>query len=293
MPRYRTPEAFKQALEARLQGRHLIRNRQLIAFERFLARVAEVLGDSVILKGGLALELRLRAARTTRDVDLRVTGSPDRTLSLLQEAGRLDLGDFMRFEVRPEQKLEIHGVPYEGFRYRAECRLAGKLFGSGFHVDVAFGERLVGQIDIAQGHDWLDFAEIPPPRLRLYPIETHIAEKLHAYSLERDRPNSRVKDLPDIALLATIRRLDATTLRTALDQTFVDRATHPLPQQFPEPPAATATMNWMSAYAGLAAENDLPWKTLPEILNAVRAFLDPVLARQPVTRWVPERWRWE
>ena len=46
--------------------------------------------------------------------------------------------------------------------------------------------------------DVLAFAGIAPPTLRLYPVETHIAEKLHAYTLPRPRPNSRVKDLPDL-----------------------------------------------------------------------------------------------
>jgi hypothetical protein len=293
MGRYRSPESFRQALEARLQGQRLIRNRQMVVFERFLARASAVLGDSVILKGGLALELRLASARTTKDVDLRVAGHPDRILSWLHEAGRLDLGDFMRFEIKLEHKLEAQGMRYEGYQYRAECRLGGKLFGSAFHVDVAFGEHFVGQLDISNGHDWLDFAEIPPPRLRLYPIETHVAEKLHAYSLERGRPNSRVKDLPDIALLATIRSLDATVLRTAIDQTFARRDTHPRPLASPEPPPATATVDWVKAYAALAVENDLRWRTLPELLKAVRAFLDPVLAQAAVTRWLPKRWRWE
>jgi hypothetical protein len=65
--------------------------------------------------------------------------------------------------------------------------------------------------------------------LRLYPIETHIAEKLHAYTMPRTRPNTRVKDLPDMALLATAEPLEAARLRAALERTFAFRATHPLP----------------------------------------------------------------
>jgi hypothetical protein len=53
----------------------------------------------------------------------------------------------------------------------------------------------------------LAFAGIAPPTLRLYPIETHIAEKLHAYTMPRARPNSRVKDLPDLGLLATAKTI--------------------------------------------------------------------------------------
>jgi hypothetical protein len=79
---YSSPEAFKQALEQRLRtsaksGAEFPRKRQLLVFDRFLARVVAVLGDAATLKGGLVLELRLERARTTKDVDLRMEGSPD------------------------------------------------------------------------------------------------------------------------------------------------------------------------------------------------------------------------
>lgn len=79
--RYSSPAAFKQALEQRLRasaksGAEMARSRQLLVFNRFLARVVVAMGDAVVLKGGLALELRLERARTTRDVDLQVFGSP-------------------------------------------------------------------------------------------------------------------------------------------------------------------------------------------------------------------------
>ena len=89
--------------------------------------------------------------------------------------------------------------------------------------------------------DVLAFAGIPPPTLRLYPIETHIAEKLHAYTMPRARPNSRVKDLPDLALLATAQTLEAKRLRAALEQTFTFRKTHALPVMLPDPLPAWVT----------------------------------------------------
>jgi hypothetical protein len=83
---YASPESFKQALEQRLRsaakmGGALARQRQLLVFDRFLARVAVELGDAAMLKGGLVLELRLERARTTKDVDLRMVGSPDHILT--------------------------------------------------------------------------------------------------------------------------------------------------------------------------------------------------------------------
>ncbi len=70
-----SPEAFKQALEQRLRasatsGAELARRRQLLVFDRFLARIVAVLGDAATLKGaGLGLGMALcfgSYERTTR-----------------------------------------------------------------------------------------------------------------------------------------------------------------------------------------------------------------------------------
>ena len=296
---YASPQAFKQALEQRLRasartGAALARRRQLLVFDRFLARIVAVLGDAAVLKGGLVLELRLERARTTKDVDLRMVGSAGEVLAKLQEAGRRDLGDFMTFEVGLDDDhptIQGDGMQYEGLRFRAEGKLAGKLYGQPFGVDVAFGDPMLGEPEIAVADDVLAFAGIAPPTVRLYPIETHIAEKLHAYTLPRTRPNSRVKDLPDLALLATVRSLDAARVRAALEQTFGHRGTHALPAAVPAPIEA-----WRVPYAAMAAEDELAWTTLDDVTRAVQAFLDPVLspvlAGGLVAAWAPATWAW-
>jgi len=258
-------------------------------FDRYLARIVAVLGDAVLLKGGLVLELRLERARTTKDVDLRLTGTPNGVLARLQEAGRKELGDFMAFEIHPDAEhptIQNDGMQYEGLRFRAECRLAGRLFGQHFGVDVAFGDPILGEPEVVAAADVLGFAGIAPPMLRLYPIETHIAEKLHAYTMPRARPNTRVKDLPDMALLATTQPLEAARLRAALERTFEFRATHPLPSALPEPPAS-----WLAPYVEMAWENELSWTTLEQLTVAVGAFLDPVLAGDNGV-WCPTAWAW-
>jgi len=292
---YPSPEAFKQALEQRLRastksGPELPRKRQLLVFHRFLARVVAVLGDAATLKGGLVLELRLARARTTKDVDLRMTGSPDGILAKLQEAARRDVGDFMTFEIRPDEDhpaIQNDGMPYARLRFRAECKLAGKLYGQRFGVDVGFGDPMVGEPEVVVSEDHLAFAGIAPPTLRIYPIETHIAEKLHAYTMPRPRPSSRVKDLPDIALLATAQPIDAKRLRDALEQTFTYRKTHALPAVVPAPLPA-----WTTPYLAMAREDRLAWPTLDEVTTAAQAFLDPVLAGGPDATWEPEAWAW-
>ena len=178
-------------------------------------------------------------------------------------------------------------MQYDGMRFRAFCTLAGKPFGDPFGVDVAFGDHILDRPDVVVADDTLRFAGIAPPTLRLYPIETHIAEKLHAYTMPRKRPNSRVKDLPDLALLGGIRELEAERVRAALEQTFAFRKTHGLPSSLPPPPPA-----WEDSYAAMAAEDGLAWPTLAEVTAAARTLLDPILADARAGIWDPVARRW-
>jgi hypothetical protein len=176
---------------------------------------------------------------------------------------------------------------YTGHRFRAECKLAGKIYGQFFGVDVTFGDPILGEPEIVHAEDVLDFAGIAPPTLRLYPIETHIAEKLHAYTMPRPHPNSRVKDLPDIALLSTAQNLAAKRLREAFDKTFKFRNTHLVPERLPEP-----TPTWEKHYVAMAQENELAWRTLADVTRAAQAFLNPVLAGELDATWDCETNGW-
>ncbi len=175
----------------------------------------------------------------------------------------------------------------KGVRYRTEARLAGKLYGKPFGVDVGFDDALIGEPDIVTAEDLLGFAGIAPPKLRLYPVESHIAEKLHAYTLPRERLNSRVKDLPDLALLGTIRQIEARALRRAIDATFSFRKFHDLSSSIPDPP-----IEWAEVYQCMARQDGLEWRTLDDLMDRVRAFLGPGVSGEDVDRWSPEEWRW-
>ena len=294
--KYASPEAFRQAVEQRIRssatsGMDFARQRQLLVFDRFLARVVAVLDNAVTLKGGLVLELRITRARATNDVDLCVSGNPTELLERLSEAARFGLDDYMTFEVATDRlhpTIQNDGMLYDGMRFRAECKIAGKVYGRPFGVDVAFGDPLLGDPETVTAEDRLAFAGIAPPTLRIYPIETHIAEKLHAYTMPRVRPNTRVKDLPDIALLATAKPVASHRLRAALEQTFTHRNTHPLPTALPAP-----LMTWAVPFVAMAKEDALPWSTLDEVYRAASSFLDPVLAGSTCETWKPDAWHWQ
>ena len=207
----------------------------------------------------------------------------------MKAAAAFELGDFMIFDVNPDAEhpaITNEGMVYEGQRYRVTCKLAGKPYGQPFGLDVAFADPILGQPDIVVADDILGFAGIEPPSLRIYPLETHIAEKLHAYTLPRSRPNSRVKDLPDIALLAGVREIAGSHLHAALAQTFSARKTHGLPSVLPEPPET-----WTEPYARMVLEDALRWPDVVVLVRAVEAFLNPVL-KGVVGTWRPDKWSW-
>jgi hypothetical protein len=105
--------------------------------------------------------------------------------------------------------------------------------------------------------------------------------------MPRPRVNSRVRDLPDIALLATTGPIDGDGLRLAIEKTFQFRATHPVPSTILAPPDI-----WEAPYARMATTDELPWQTLRQLTKAVASFLDPALGADERLTWDPDEWRW-
>lgn len=290
MPReYKTPEAFRQALEARLrsqaskEGLDLQWLRRQAAFERLLARVFHSPNTVWLLKGGYAMELRLRQrARTTVDVDLMVANTealrlnasarPDESTSeiaydQLQALTAVDLGDFFQFALARPRLMTA--APEGGIRCSVECRVAGRTF-TAFHLDIGFGDVVRSEPEWVEGRELLAFAGIEPTRVPLLPAAQQMAEKFHAYTYPwEDRVNTRVKDLVDLVLLFETQDLDPEDLRATVSETFKHRGTHSLPEHFPAPPA-----DWAEPFAALADELGLSTRTLKEAFRYVQERWD-------------------
>lgn len=182
--------------------------------------------------------------------------------------------------------ITADGLADEGVRFRVGARLAGRPYGTAFGVDASLGEPRVGTPEPVRGDDLLGFVGLEPAAYPTTPLLTHIAEKLHAYTMPRPRPNSRIKDLPDMALLAQVREVDADELRAAIDATFGHRGTHPVPPALPTPPE-----RWSAKYARMAREDRLRWADLDAVHAAAAAFLNPVLAGKS-GQWSAGRAAW-
>jgi predicted nucleotidyltransferase component of viral defense system len=79
-------------------GLPLGRLRKQVAFELFLRRLVAVLPDRFVLKGALALDLRLKATtRPTRDIDLGRDDDEQAAIEDITAAQQLVLNDFFTY----------------------------------------------------------------------------------------------------------------------------------------------------------------------------------------------------
>lgn len=271
---------FRKSLEMRLlklahaAGVDLQRIRKQVAFERFLARLFREEHSPWILKGGHAMELRLKIARATQDIDLFVkthTLIADQRMILehLQEDGNVDLSDFFEYRISVPE-ISLAGPPYGGFRFPVESRIAARTFEK-FHLDVGIGDICFEPFERIKGKDWLNFCGVPVPVCLVISVEQQFAEKIHAYTLPRKQGyNSRVKDLVDMALLIQSYEMDRITVAAVLRQTFMRRGTHELPDMLTNPP-----QEWNSTFEVLAKQCDLE-DDIKAVFSLIHDFYESV-----------------
>ena len=291
---YQTAAAFRRALETRLvaesteTGTPLVRLRKLVAFDRFLARLTQAYPHDWLLKGGLALQLRIgEHARTTQDVDVLLTLPRTAMHSAVMHALSLDLTDWFVFVIRPASASLPGPTPDGGHRFFITALVDRRTFES-FHVDIGLDDPVLEPAESLTTPPLLAFAGIPPTTIPCYPISQHLAEKIHAYVKPRASGEStRVQDLVDTLLIATHMPVAAAALRAARQVTFAAQGADAPPFSLPAPPAA-----WTSKYQRLAQDVGLDDTTLSAAFEHARRFLDPVLSGQTTGTWSPIAHAW-
>ena len=283
---YATAGAFRRALEERLKRASLTdqidpnRLRRQVSFDRLLARLFREDPAPWVLKGGYALELRFKAARSTVDIDLTVQrvaasagGDENQVVrQMLQSAAAVALGDWFEFTIGPPV-MDLTAAPYGGARYPVEARMDERIFAR-FHLDAGVGDVVMRPLETIVCRDWLGFAGIESSRVLMIAREQQFAEKIHAYTLPRNAANSRVKDLVDLALLIGSGGLDKQRILEALRLTFERRGTHDLPASLVPPPA-----DWQIPFHALAEECGLP-TDVAAVFAGVQEFVEEVLAQR-------------
>jgi len=193
------------------------------ACERFLYRLGQSsYRNDFVLKGatlfGLWTDLPYRA---TRDVDLLGTVAPDVTtvkvaleavcaVECAEDGVRFDTVDIVVSPIRAES---------DEVGLRAKIRAFLGTARMSVQVDIGFGD-VVSPGAVEATHPVL--LPMPAPRLKVYPKEAVVAEKLAAM-IELGIKNSRMKDFFDIAVMAREFKFDGATLRNAVAATLAKR----------------------------------------------------------------------
>jgi len=202
------------------------------ALERFLYRLSKSEhADQFILKGAfLFMVWTEQQHRPTRDLDFLGFGdsSAERLTRIFQDICCIvvepdglvfDVNSISVTEIREEQE-------YEGQRVKLMA-LLGKARIS-LQIDVAFGDAITPQVSELYFPSLL---EMPTPRIRTYPKETVVAEKLQAI-IYLGMQNSRMKDFFDLFWLSRVFPFDGHVLLKAIRATFQRRKTD-IPSQLP------------------------------------------------------------
>jgi predicted nucleotidyltransferase component of viral defense system len=195
------------------------------AVERFLYRLSRSpCAERFVLKGALLMLVWLgERLRPTSDADLLGFGdlSEESLARLLREVADQEVEpDAVQFVYDSVRVEPIRAEDdYGGWRTTLLARVgAARLT---VQVDVGIGDA------VTPAPQWLEYPgllDLPRPRLRAYPRESVIAEKLHAIVLFGTR-NSRMKDYFDLYALAREGVVDAAILADAIAATFERRAT--------------------------------------------------------------------
>ena len=216
--------------------------------------------------------------RPTRDLDLLGYGeaSNERLTEIFGELCDVTVEpDGLKFDAGSVRVAEIReGQAYQGQR----VKLIG-LLGTAripVQIDVGFGDVVTPE---TQEIDYPTLLDLPAPRIRAYPPETVVAEKLQAM-VALGMQNSRMRDFYDLRIIARQFAFEGATLVAAVTATFNRRLTD-IPQTVP---------TGLSDEFATDEHKDTQWKaflarsqlegtemTLSQLIDELRNFLMPVL----------------
>jgi predicted nucleotidyltransferase component of viral defense system len=250
------------------------------ALERMLYRLTQSAhADRFLLKGALLFTLWYDMPhRATRDADLLGFGASDieSVAQLFREIAAVAVDDGILFdpasvtvdEIRKEAGYGGVRVLIAGELAKARCKV---------QIDIGFGDAVTPGPVEATYPVLLD--DLPAPRLRVYPVHTVVAEKLHAIVL-LGMANSRLKDYFDLSVLLEREALDAELLAQAIKATF-ERRGMAVPAELPiglgEEFAQDASRQAM--WRSFVRKNELDAEALTTVVGRLRMALEPVLKR--------------
>jgi predicted nucleotidyltransferase component of viral defense system len=195
------------------------------ALERLIVRlVSSAHRDAFVLKGAMLFRAwSPNLHRPTKDLDLLGRGAPTLerlTVTFRDICGAVVDDDGVSFDPKSVRAQRIkEDAEYEGVRVTLTAHLGSARLD--LQVDVGFGDAVT---PVATEIEFPTLLGMTPPRIRAYPRETVVAEKIQAM-VHLGIANSRMKDFFDVWFLAQGFTFDGHVLSDALRATFERRST--------------------------------------------------------------------
>lgn len=250
------------------------------ALERLLYRLAQSeYAGQFVLKGAILFATwSPRPHRPTRDIDLLGYGdaSAEQVSTMFQQICLMNVTpDGLEFDADSMQVAEIREEQeYQGQR----VKLAANLGTARIHVqiDIGFGDIVSPE---AVEIDYPTLLDFPAPRIKAYPRETVVAEKLQAM-VALGMLNSRMKDFYDLWVIAAQFPFKGSPLVKAIQATFSRRgtlmpSTTPISLSDEFATDRNKATQWKAFLKRSSLENTEI--QLPQVVNVLRAFLTPPL----------------
>lgn len=202
------------------------------ALERLLYRLAQSgHAKEFVLKGAMLFTAWTeKLHRPTKDLDLLGYGndSGEHLKALFQKICQVEVAlDGLVFDERTVRVEAIRDdQEYQGQRIRLTAHLGNARIP--VQIDVAFGDVITPE---AQEIEYPALLNMPAPRIRSYPRETVVSEKLQAM-VALGMVNSRMKDFYDIWIISKQFAFEGSTLPRAIRATFERRRTQ-IPKGIP------------------------------------------------------------
>jgi predicted nucleotidyltransferase component of viral defense system len=199
--------------------------------ERLLARLMadKTLSNHLVFKGGFVGLKVYESPRYTVDLDaLLIKANIESTLKLVKEKAEFDLNDGVWFRFEDQVELATQGE-YGGIRHVYRTGI-GEVLKNLKKAQVVQFDLGIGD-PVTPGPQKIETASLLQDgsiSWSVYPIETIIAEKLHALIAHGDQ-NSRSKDVHDLAIF--LPKADSKILNDAIKRCFEFRETD-LPASF-------------------------------------------------------------
>jgi predicted nucleotidyltransferase component of viral defense system len=263
--------------------------------ERFLYRLSQsAYSENLILKGALLfLAYNISRSRPTRDIDFlgdKISNKAKDIKNIMKSITLIDYEDGLVFD---NSTIELEDIAEDGDYHGVRVKIYAKLgtIKDRIQIDIGFGDKIVeGPIEI----EYPTILDMPKPKLKVYSLETAIAEKFDAM-VSLQLQTSRMKDFYDIYFVARNNEFILPKLSNAIVTTFENRSTkiedskYIFEEKFKE--NKIKNDQWKSFIKRSDLEDEINFS---EVVKYVRKFIEPACIINPQSKnWNPSKALWK